>query len=55
MGSYVNLAAALGRVWSMVSRQGIVVRMDYAIEHYVNDPRDTPEEKLRTEILIPTV
>jgi hypothetical protein len=25
------------------------------IEHYVNDPRTTPEEQLVTEILIPTI
>jgi effector-binding domain-containing protein len=32
----------------------IALRDDFAIEHYVNDPRITPEDELVTEILVPT-
>jgi effector-binding domain-containing protein len=53
-GPYSNLPAASGRVWEIVSKNDIMVRPDFAIEHYANDPRTTPEDKLITEILIPT-
>lgn len=53
-GSYANLPQASGRVWELVSKNGLMVRPDFAIENYANDPRTTPEEKLITEILIPT-
>jgi DNA gyrase inhibitor GyrI len=41
-------------VWEIVSKNGIMVRPDFAIENYVNNPKETPEDKLITEILIPT-
>lgn len=53
-GPYSDLPAASGRVWEIVNRSGGMVRGDYAIEHYLNDPFSTPPEKLVTEILIPT-
>lgn len=53
-GSYSNLPQASGRVWEIVSRKNMFVRDDFAIENYANDPKTTPEEKLITEILIPT-
>jgi len=53
-GSYANLPQASGRVWELVSKNDIMVRPDFAIENYANDPRTTPAEKLITEILIPT-
>jgi len=31
-----------------------MVRPDFAIENYANDPNVTPAEKLISEILIPT-
>jgi effector-binding domain-containing protein len=54
-GSYANLPEASGRVFEIVSEKKIPVRDDYNIENYANDPRTTPEDQLRTEILIPTV
>ncbi len=53
-GSYSNLPQASGRVWQIASKTGIEMRADFAIENYVNDPKTTPEDKLITEILIPT-
>jgi DNA gyrase inhibitor GyrI len=53
-GPYSDLPQASGRVWEIVSKNDIMVRADFAIEHYVNDPMTTPVEKLVTEILIPT-
>ena len=53
-GPYSNLPEACGRVSRIVSETKIQVREDFNIEHYVNDPRITPEEQLITEILFPT-
>jgi effector-binding domain-containing protein len=53
-GSYSNLPQASGRVFEIVAEKKIRLRDDYCIENYANDPRTTPEEKLITEILVPT-
>lgn len=54
-GPFSNLPAASRRVFEIVSERDIQLRDDYCIEHYVSDPRTTPEEQLITEILVPTV
>jgi len=53
-GSYSNLPKASGRVWAIASEMKVQLRDDFAIENYLNDPDSTPEDKLVTEILIPT-
>jgi DNA gyrase inhibitor GyrI len=53
-GPYSDLPAATGRVFEIVAQRGIKVRSDFCIESYVNDPRSTAEDKLVTEILVPT-
>ena len=53
-GPYSQLAQATTRVFEIVVERAIQRRDDYCIEYYVNDPRVTPEDKLITEILIPT-
>jgi predicted transcriptional regulator YdeE len=53
-GSYSQLPAATGTAWNIVAEEKIAVRDDYAIENYINDPRQTPEDQLITEILVPT-
>jgi effector-binding domain-containing protein len=53
-GPYSELGPATGRVWEIVSKNKVMVRPDFAIENYVNNPKETPEDKLITEILIPT-
>lgn len=53
-GSYANLPRASGRVWEIVSKSGLMVRPEFAIENYVNDPQTTGEDELITEILVPT-
>ena len=52
-GPYSNLPAASGRVRDIVTEKRIPLRDGYNIENYVNDPRETPEDKLITEILFP--
>lgn len=54
-GPYSDLPEASGRVFQIASERQIQLRDDYCIEHYVNDPRTTPEQDLITEILIPVV
>lgn len=52
-GPYSQLGEASGRVWGLVQQKRIDLRSDFAIEHYRNDARTTPEDQLVTEILIP--
>ncbi len=52
-GSYSQLPQATGRVAEIISDKKLRLRDDYHIEHYMNDPTTTPEEKLLTEILFP--
>lgn len=52
-GSYVQLGPATGRVVEAVRDRGLPLRDAWHIEHYVNDPRVTPEEALITHILFP--
>jgi effector-binding domain-containing protein len=53
-GSYSNLPEASRRVFEIVSTTGLPMRVDYCIENYLNDPKNTPEDELVTEIMIPT-
>ncbi len=53
-GPYSDLPAATGRVFDIFAQRGMTLRSDFCIESYVSDPRTTPEDKLITEILIPT-
>ncbi|MGC1461350.1 MAG: GyrI-like domain-containing protein [Terracidiphilus sp.] len=53
-GSFSELPAASGRVFEIVAEKGIKMREEFCIEHYVIDPRTTPEDQNRVEILIPT-
>jgi DNA gyrase inhibitor GyrI len=55
VGSYSGLPAVSGEVWSYVREKEIAVRDDFAVEHYVNNPREAAESELVTEILIPTM
>lgn len=53
VGSYMQLPQASGKVWQAVEEQGVALRADWAIEHYVNNPQQVPEAELITEILVP--
>jgi effector-binding domain-containing protein len=54
-GPYSDLPAASGAAWNAVTEKKLVVRDDFAIENYLNDPRVTPEDQLITHIMIPVV
>ena len=53
-GPYTDLPTASGRVFEIVAEKEIEMRDDFCIEHYVTDPRVTPEDQTVTHILIPT-
>jgi DNA gyrase inhibitor GyrI len=53
-GPYSDLPQAGGRVFEILEEQGMPIRDDFFLEHYVNDPETTPEADLVTEILIPS-
>lgn len=52
-GSFAQLPEASRRVFEIVRERKIPVGGGFNIEHYVNDPRTTPEDQLTTEILLP--
>jgi effector-binding domain-containing protein len=52
-GPYTEMPQASGRVWEIVAEKKITLREEFAIEHYVNDPKTTPADQLITEILVP--
>lgn len=54
-GSWSQLPQASGAVWDEVKKQNIKTRNDFNVEHYLNSPDDTPEDRLLTEILVATV
>jgi effector-binding domain-containing protein len=54
-GPYSNLPEASRRVFEIVAEKKIQVRDNYCIEHYVSDPRTTPEAEWITEILVPMI
>lgn len=53
-GPYSLLGQATGRVMQLIGERKIPLRDDYYIENYVNDPRTTPEDRLISQILVPT-
>jgi effector-binding domain-containing protein len=54
-GPYSGLGEATGRLVRIVNETEIPLRDDFNIEHYVTDPRVTPEPESITAILFPTV
>jgi len=53
-GRFSDLSAATCRVFELASKNDWTLRADWCIEHYVTDPRITPEDQNVIEILIPT-
>jgi predicted transcriptional regulator YdeE len=53
-GPFSDLPEACGRVFRAVEEQKLKTRDDFNIEHYVSDPRTTPENENVIDILVPT-
>jgi effector-binding domain-containing protein len=54
-GRFADLPEASRRVFEIVAEKKIPLRDDFCIEHYVTDPRETPEDQNVIEIAVPTV
>lgn len=54
IGGYQNLPEACGVVFALVEKEKLPMRPDWFVENYINSPKETAEENLITEILIPT-
>ena len=52
-GPYSQIWMAFDRVFKILAEKRVALRPEFCIENYVNDPRETPEDTLKTEILIP--
>ena len=54
-GPYALLPEATTQAFQIAADKKIALRDDFNIEHYITDPRTTPQEQSVTEILFPTV
>jgi len=52
-GSYHQLEHAYPQIFSILEKDGISLRDEFCAEVYLNTPENTPEENLKTDILIP--
>ena len=52
-GPYSQIWPAFDRIFKTLSEKKVTLRPEFCIENYLNDPRDTPEDQLRTELLVP--
>lgn len=54
-GPYSHIWPAFDHVFKQLADEKIKLREDFCIENYLNDPKETPEDQLLTEILVPTL
>jgi AraC family transcriptional regulator len=52
-GPYAQIWQAFDQVFKTLAEKKVELRPEFCVENYLNDPRETPEEKLLTEILVP--
>lgn len=53
IGPYSHIWPAFDQVFKTLGEKKVELREEFCIENYLNDPKVTPENELRTEILIP--
>ena len=53
VGPYAHIAPAFDQVFKTLAENQVQLREEYCIENYLNDPKVTPEDQLKTEILVP--
>jgi AraC family transcriptional regulator len=53
VGPYAHIAPAFDQVFKTLAENQVQLREEYCIENYLNDPKLTPEDQLKTEILVP--
>jgi DNA gyrase inhibitor GyrI len=52
-GPYAQIWTAFDTMFKRLAEQKVELRPEFCIENYVNDPQVTPEDQLKTELLIP--
>ena len=52
-GPYTQIWPAFDRIFKSLAEEKVELRPEYCIENYLNDPSQTPEAQLKTELLIP--
>ena len=54
-GPYTHIWPAFDRIFKTLADANVDLRPEFCIENYLNDPRETPEAQLKTELLVPIV
>ena len=54
-GPYSHIWMAFDRIFKTLSEKRVTLRPEFCIENYLDDPRVTPENALKTELLVPVV
>jgi AraC family transcriptional regulator len=52
-GPYTQIWPAFDQMFKTLAENNVELRPEYCIENYLNNPKETPEQQLLTELLIP--
>jgi DNA gyrase inhibitor GyrI len=52
-GPYTQIWPAFDQMFKTLAENRVDLRPEYCIENYLNNPQQTPEDRLLTELLIP--
>ena len=52
-GPYTQIWSAFDQIFKTLAERGVALRPECCIENYLNDPQNTPEKDLKTELLVP--
>ncbi len=52
-GAYSQIWIAFNQIFKTLAENKVELRPEFCIENYLNDPKLTPEDQLKTELLIP--
>jgi len=52
-GPYSQIWIAFNQIFKTLAESKVELRPEFCIENYLNDPKVTPEDQLKTELLIP--
>ena len=52
-GRYQDIWMAFDRIFKNLAEKQVTLRPEFCIENYLNDPCVTPEDQLKTELLVP--
>lgn len=52
-GPYSHVWMAFDRIFKTLGEKKVELRPEFCIENYINDPRTTPEDQLKAELLVP--